>query len=81
MFFALVSSSAIWKMVSDVNSQLEGPQKFSYFGWYFGKLDRLWGVHRRFYPRSPWRMCFVLTFLLMLLCAFLAARQFPGHQG
>jgi hypothetical protein len=59
-------------MVSDVNRQLEGSEKFSYLGWYFGKLDRLWATHRRFYPRSPWRICFVLSFLLMLLCVFLA---------
>jgi hypothetical protein len=79
MLLALLSTGAIWKMVADVNTRLAEQERFSYLGWYWGKLDRLWAAHRRFYPHSPWRTCFLISFLAGVLCFGMAAHSLSVH--
>jgi hypothetical protein len=81
MFFALLSSMVIWKMVADVNSRVEESERFSYLWWYFGKLDRLWRTHRSFFPHSPWRKYLVVILLLTGLSIWLAGSQFVSGNG
>jgi hypothetical protein len=75
LFFGLLASASMLKMVADVNNRAEESQKYSYFGWYPGKLGRLWEAHRRLVPRSPWRICVVVSFLLAALSIAMAASQ------
>ena len=73
-FLGLALNGIIWKLVADVNARLEESEKFSYLGWYPGKLNRVWAAHKRLCPHNPWRIFFVVSFVLTLACFYLLAR-------
>lgn len=73
LFFGIVATISIWKMVSDVNDNAGNSEKFSYVGWYPGKLGRVWEAHRKLVPRSVLRVSVVMSFLLAAFCIGMAA--------
>jgi hypothetical protein len=64
----LVATGALYLMVFDVNKKHS--ETYSLFGWYPGKMPKIFSLHKQFYPNSKLRLVaagfFVLALVLMV---------------